>query len=115
MENFFYKDNFYTDLESFIHENFEDESEISELEEDKLFLCRSGKLEPIVELSAEWIINRIDEERFSENNSDKELDKIAKALSELDYAKINASMPKLYYEDYRDAFTITKQDLLNAL
>jgi hypothetical protein len=29
--------------------------------------------------------------------------------------KINALIPKLYYEDYRDKFTITKQDLLNAL
>jgi len=115
MENFFYKDDFYTDLESFIHENFEDESEIHELEEDKLFLCRSGKLEPIIELSVEWIINRIDDERFSENNSDSELDKIAKALTGLDYEKINELMPKLFYENYKEKFTITKQDLLDAL
>lgn len=116
MENFFYNDNFYSDMESFIHENFDDESEIAELDDDKEFLCKGSTLETILELSAEWITNRIDEDRFSENNSDDECEKITKALNNnIDYEKINSLMPKLYYENYRDRFTITKQDLLNAL
>jgi hypothetical protein len=115
MENFFYKDDFYRDLESFINENFENESEIYELEEDKLFLCLNGKLEPIFELSSEWIISRIDDERFSESNSDNELDKITKVLNGLDFKKINNLIPKLFYENHKDRFAITKQDLINSI
>lgn len=116
MENFFYNNDFYSDLESFIHEIFEDEDEIQELEDDKEFLCKGSTLEPILLLSAEWITNRIDDDRFSENNSDDECEKATKILdANIDYEKINALMPKLYYENYRDRFTITKQDLLNTL
>jgi hypothetical protein len=116
MENFFYNDNFYSDMESFIHENFDDESEIAELEDDKLFLCKGSKLEPILKLSAEWISERIDDERFSENNSDGEIEEISEILEKnIDYEKINSLMPKLYYENYKDKFTITKQDLLDQI
>ena len=86
MENFFYNDNFYSDMESFIHEIFEDESEIAELEDDKLFLCKGSKLEPILKLSAEWIAERIDDDRFSENNSDGEIEEISEILEKnIDY------------------------------
>jgi len=116
MENFFYNDNFYSDMESFIHENFDDESEIAELDDDKLFLCKGSKLEPILKLSAEWIAERIDDERFSENNNDNEVEKIMKVLSgNIDFDKINALLPELYYENYKDKFTITKQDLLDQI
>jgi hypothetical protein len=116
MENFFYNDNFYSDMESFIHENFDDESEITELDDDKLFLCKGSKLEPILKLSAEWIAERIDDERFSENNNENEVEKIMKVLSgNIDFDKINALLPKLYYENYKDKFTITKQDLLDQI
>lgn len=116
MENFFYNDNFYSDMESFIHENFDDESEIAELDDDKLFLCKGSKLEPILKLSAEWIAERIDDERFSENNNENEVEKIMKVLSgNIDFDKINALLPELYYENYKDKFTITKQDLLDQI
>lgn len=116
MENFFYNDNFYSDMESFIHENFDDESEIAELDDDKLFLCKGSKLEQILKLSAEWIAERIDDERFSENNNENEVEKIMKVLSgNIDFDKINALLPELYYEDYKDKFTITKQDLLDQI
>ena len=116
MENFFYNNDYYTDLEDFIEKVFDDEDEIQELEEDAEFLCKGSTLETILELSAEWITNRIDDDRFSENNSDDECEKITKSLNDnIDYEKINYLMPKLYYENYRDRFTITKQDLLNAL
>ena len=116
MENFFYNDNFYSDLDSFIHENFDDEGEISELEDNKEYLCKGSTLEPIIPLSAKWIVNRIDDERFSENNNDQECEKIISILdSNIDYEKINSLIPKLYYENTKDKFTITKQDLLNAI
>lgn len=116
MENFFYNNDFYRDLESFIQEAFEDEDEIQELEDDKEFLCKGSFLEPIITISAEWITNRIDDDRFSESNSDDECEKTTKILDDnIDYDKINALLPKLYYENYRDRFTITKQDLIDAL
>ena len=116
MENFFYNNDFYTDLEDFIEKVFDDESEIADLDNDKLYLCKGSKLEPILSLSAEWIAERIDEDRFSENNSDGEIEEISEILeSNIDYEKINSLMPKLYYENYKDKFTITKQDLLDAV
>lgn len=117
IENFFEDGNFYTDLEDFIYRVFDGEKEqIEELEDDKLFLCKGSRLEPILSLSAEWIAERIDDERFSENNSDREIEEISKILeSNIDYEKINSLMPKLYYENYKDKFTITKQDLLDAV
>ena len=116
MENFFYKNDFYTDLEDFIEKVFDDESEIADLDNDKLYLCKGSKLEPILSLSAEWIAERIDDDRFSENNSDGEIEEISEILeSNIDYEKINSLMPKLYYENYKDKFTITKQDLLDAV
>jgi hypothetical protein len=33
----------------------------------------------------------------------------------IDYEKNKCFDSQVYYEDYRDKFTITKQDLLNAL
>jgi len=116
MENFFYNNDYFTDLEDFIEKVFDDEDEIQDLEDDKEYLCKGSTFEPILKLSAEWIAERIDDDRFSENNSDGEIEEISEILEKnIDYEKINALMPKLYYENYRDRFTITKQDLLNAL
>lgn len=117
IENFFEDGNFYTDLEDFMYRIFDGEEEqIKELDDDTVFNCKGSKLEPILLLSAEWITERIDDDRFSENNSDDEYEKTTKILNaNIDYEKINALIPKLYYENYRDKFTITKQDLLNAL
>jgi hypothetical protein len=116
MENFFYNNDFYRDLESFINECFDDEDEIKELEDDKIFNCKGSTLESIITLSADWITNRIDDDRFSESNSDDECEKTTKILdNNIDYDKINALLPKLHYENYRDNFVITKQDLIDAL
>lgn len=117
IENFFEDGNFYTDLEDFMYRIFDgEEDQIKELDDDTVFNCKGSKLEPILLLSAEWITERIDDDRFSENNSDDEHEKTTKILNaNIDYEKINALIPKLYYENYRDKFTITKQDLLNAL
>ena len=117
IENFFEDGNFYTDLEDFMYRIFDgEEDQIKELDDDTVFNCKGSKLEPILLLSAEWITERIDDDRFSENNSDDEYKKTTKILNaNIDYEKINALIPKLYYENYRDKFTITKQDLLNAL
>jgi len=116
MENFFYNDDFYNDVDSFIHENFEGLDEILGLEDDKQFHCTGSVLQPIITLSSYWITDRIDDDRFSENGVDEECIKINKILDEnIDYDKINSLLPKLYYENRKDKFTITKQDLLDRL
>jgi hypothetical protein len=117
IKNFFEDGNFYTNLEDFIYKVFDGEKEqIEELEHDTIFNCKSSKLEPILSLSAEWISERIDDDRFSENNNDGEIEKIFKVLeNNIDYENINSLMPKLYYENHKDKFTITKQDLLDAV
>ena len=117
MENFFEDGEFYTDLGDFIYKVFDGEEEqVRELEEDAVFECKGSKLEPIINFSSEWITERIDDDRFSENNSDNEYEKITKVLDEnIDFKKITDLLPKLYYENYKDKFTITKQDLLDAL
>ena len=117
MENFFEDGKFYTDIEDFIYKVFDgDEERIRELEEDAVFECKGSKLEPIIDFSSQWITDRIDDDRFSENNSGTENEKITKVLDEnIDFKKITDLLPKLYYENYKDKFTITKQDLLDAL
>ena len=116
-ENFFNDGEFYTDLEDFIYKVFDGEKQqITQLENDAVFECKGSKLEPLINFSSEWITERIDDDRFSENNSDDEYGKIAKVLDEnIDFKKIFDLLPKLYYENYKDKFTITKQDLLDAL
>ena len=117
MENFFEDGEFYTDLEDFIYKVFDGEEEqVRELEEDAVFECKGSKLEPIIDFSTQWITERIDDDRFSENNVDSEIDEIEKVLNgNIDFEKINALIPKLYFVDRRNKLTITKQDLLDAL
>jgi hypothetical protein len=117
MENFFEDGEFYTDLEDFIYKVFDGEEEkVRELKEDAVFECKGSILEPIIDFSSQWITERIDDDRFSENDSDDEYEKITKVLEEnIDFKKITDLLPKLYYENYKDKFTITKQDLLDAL
>ena len=117
IENFFEDGEFYTDLEDFIYKVFDgEENQVRELEEDAVFECKGSKLEPMFYFSPKWITERIDDDRFSENNSDDEFEKITKILIEnIDFKKIVDLLPKLYYENYKDKFTITKQDLLDAL
>jgi len=93
-----------------------EEEQVRELEEDAVFECKGSKLEPIINFSSQWITERIDDDRFSENNSDNEYEKITKILDKnIDFKKITDLLPKLYYENHKDKFTITKQDLLDAL
>lgn len=117
IENFFEDGEFYTDLEDFIYKVFDGEEEqVRELEEDAVFECKGSKLEPIIDFTSQWITERIDDDRFSENNSENEYEKITKVLDEnIDFKKITNLLPKLYYENYKDKFSITKQDLLDAL
>ena len=117
IENFFEDGKFYTDLEDFIYKVFDGEEEqVKELEDDAIFNCKGSELEPIINFSSQWVTDRIDDDRFSEKNAGAEYEKITKILDDnVDFQKIIDLLPKLYYENYNDKFTISKQDLLDAL
>lgn len=112
MENFFYDNEYYSDIEEFMIALEIDEQNIESVPD--FYRCRKGKLEPIVKLDADWIAERIDEERFSDVGHESEYDKIIEALKDVDFSKANEKIPKMWYESY-EKFEITKADLYEAL
>ncbi len=116
MENFFVDDYFYREIEDLVEELFYgDEEEIEELPDDYELEAVESILEPIVQLNGEWITEKIDSDRFSEDWADDEVSKIMKILNaNIDWDKINKEIPSLYYET-RNKFFITKTDLLDAI
>lgn len=111
MENFFYNDEFYPDLgELMIALDIEDE-DVEKMEDTWAIEAWGSSLERLVVLSPDWIVDRIDSERFTEEGD--EADKIAKILEQVDWKKINEQIPELYYEGPKSSkFIITKNDLL---
>lgn len=114
MENFFYDDTFYRDLDDFMESLDLDEESIKELDDNIVYNCYYSKLQPVIVFDIEWIIDLIDDERLPEEG--RELDKIRELIeSNCNFEAINKGMPMLYYEDRRNKFTITKQDLLKHI
>lgn len=93
MENFFIDDEFYSDLGSYIDNVGEEE--VKALEDDWSIVATESSLEPIFQLTADWIIDMVPEERFSEDGD--EYEGVQEALSKIDYAAVNAAIPKFYY------------------
>lgn len=112
MTNFFYNDQFYSDIEEFMIDLEIDEESIESMPD--VYRCKKAQEEPLFVLNADWILERIDEDRFSENNNEREFQKIEEALKLIDFAKVNEKIPKLWYESY-EKFEITKADLYEAL
>ncbi len=111
MENFFYSDEYYSELGDLMEDLDIDEDNVNELPDDYALECRGSDLEPIFQLSAEWITERVNEERWPED-MDSICDQAYKAVNDnIDFAKVNSLIPKLYYPSRRK-FTITKKDLI---
>jgi len=116
MEHLFYDGNFYSELSEYLEYHDIKREEVESYPDDYKLEMNGSKLEPIVQFDAEWISERICEERFSENNCDSETSKIMKALNDcIDFDKLNSQIPKLYYENRRDKCVFTKADLLELL
>ena len=112
MENFFLEEKFCPDLSDLCDELDIDEDNVSQLPDDwSLEVCETS-MEPIVTLSVDWIMDKIDQERWTENGN--EIEKVEKLLAGIDFKTINEKMPKLYYPT-RKTFRITKADLLDYL
>lgn len=111
MENFFYNDEFYSDLDWLMDVLEIDETSVHDLEDDWEIECYESTLEPLFRLDYEWIIDHIDEERWTEDA--EESIKVKKILEKhINFDAINDEMPKLYYGNERKKFTITKADLI---
>jgi hypothetical protein len=117
MENFFYNDKFYTDLYDLAEDlEFDAVDDLIEDYPDDYTICiELSQLQPVVVFTPDLIAeNCILEDRYSEENSDREYDTIVNALKQcIDFEKLNSLMPSLYYGTGKKQ-TITKQDLLEA-
>lgn len=110
MENFFWEDEFYRDLEELICD-ISEEDDLSDLEDDWEIVVNHSKLEPMFNFNLGWIMNRVEEERDNEEGTGYE--KLCKILKEnINFVKINEDMPKFYYSDNKSKEVITKKDLL---
>lgn len=110
MENFFYSDKFYSDLDDLCDDLDLDEAAIQLLDDTWSIEATESTYEPIVELSADYIAESIDDDRWPEEKDDA-YRAIIKLLGTIDYAAINAAMPHLYYDTMKP-FKITKADLI---
>ena len=115
MKNFFYGEHFFGDIDDLLFYLSSTKEDVLNYPDDFKLEVELGTEEPFVQLSSKYIIDAVadkEEERLSENCN--EISKLQKILDEnIDFDKINALIPRLYYGDKR-AF-ITKQDLLDWL
>lgn len=116
MENFFYNDDFYSDLNDLIDSL---EIDIDRLEEDWSILVEQCSLEKIFTFKEKFITETILEatdtweDRFPED-SDRTFDKIKEAIKQgIDIEKMNNLLPSLWYPNGKKV-TITKKDLIEA-
>lgn len=111
MENIFYNDEFYNELGDLLEELEINENNLEKLSEDYQLICYESSLEPVVTLSEDWISDRMDDERLPEDD-DTVFSNIAKALRTIDFEKVNAMMPKLYYPK-KKKIIFSKQDIID--
>lgn len=111
MINFFYNDKFYSDLGELCDDLDLDDDAIAALPDDWSVEVTEATAEKLIELSPDWIVERIDDDRWPEEN-DEMYRRVKKLLSVIDFASINSAMPELYYET-KNTFSIEKSDLVD--
>ena len=113
MENIFYIGNFYPELLLLCDDNEWDEDFLNSQPDDFEITVEGSQLEVFFDFSVAFITENIDEERMSE--SENEMDQTEQVLKDnIDFERINALLPKLYYAD-GSKYIITKKDLLEAV
>lgn len=114
MENFFYDNEYCDSIEDLIYKIVDDEDEIYELDDDFELKCYEAKLEKMEEIDEYWITQRMDEDRFPEDD-ERTMDRLLKLFKDnINFEKINEGMPELWYETGK-TFIITKQDLIDYI
>lgn len=113
MENFFYDDEFYSDISALIDVYWStDKEHVATLPDSYTMQCTFGELQPIFEFTPDNMAEMVNQERFSDTDSDNEFRVIRDVVCfNIDFDKVNALIPKLWYP-VGSKFTISKQDLL---
>jgi len=113
--NYYYNENYYSEISDISEDLFETEEEIHELPDDYRLEVFTTILKPIVVFDPRMILDKcVDEDMFSEENADREDLKIHEALKEcIDFEKLNSMIPKLYYPDKK--IFLTKKDFVDEL
>lgn len=117
-QHFFVDDKFYTELGDLMDDLEIDDDSIKDLPENWSHKVDLTTLAPMFELEPKRFVDDViellidkHEDRSSEDGD--EWDRLQKALSaSIDFEKIKASIPKLYYINGK-SYTITKQDLID--
>lgn len=116
MENFFYNENFYSDLSELMNDIDIDEDSINELKDDWQIRVELTDLEPIFELDADSLCQLLadaNEDRLTENFDEEQ--KVLAALNEcIDFEKLKEKLPKLYYPNGK-FMSLKKSDLIDQL
>lgn len=113
MENFFYDNEYCDSIEDLIYKIVDDADEIYELDDDFEIKCYEAKAEKMEEFDEYWILERMEEDRFPED--DRLVDKLLKLFKDnINFDKINEAMPEVWYETGK-SFFITKQDLIDYI
>lgn len=115
MKNFFYNENFYSDIQALIN-NIHIEFNVDnakELKEDWQIRVELADLEPIFEVDADILCELLanqNEDRLTENFGEEQ--DVLAALNEcIDFEKLKEKLPKLYYPNGK-FMSLKKSDLL---
>jgi hypothetical protein len=114
-ETFFVYDKCYYGIREFIEDHlFGDYKEdLSDLPDDWQIECNEAELQPLLNFTKDWIYERINEERYPEDEDATYL-KLRKAIDLIPFDKVMEAMPQLWYET-ENKFVLTKQDLLEYI
>lgn len=107
----YYKENFYHNLS-----DLADDLDLSKMKPGDIIFAEGRDLEPIITVTAENLVDCTEclwEDRLSE--SADEVEKILKVFKEnIDFEKLNAAMPKLWYPNGKK-IKITYEQLKESL
>lgn len=121
MTNFFYGEEFHSDLESLLYSlSLQNSEDVKNLDDDWSLEIQKSKLEKIFTLKKDFILNALLEitytweERFPEK-SDNLFDRIKNAFEQsIDFDNMNSLLPELYYPN-GNFERITKNDLIEFI
>lgn len=118
MENFFYNENFYSDIQTLIN-SIDIEFNVdnaNDLKDDWEIRVELTDLEPIFELDADSLCQLLadaNEDRLTENFDEEQ--RVLAALKEcIDFEKLKEKLPKLYYPNGK-FMSLKKSDLIDNL
>ena len=113
-EHFIWNDKFCSDLDSIFFyltdeygELDNDFSQVPDDWKDEIIECDKEK---VITLDADYIMERVDDERFDEEDVISGM--LYEALKKIDWDSINKTLPYAYYPN-RNKIIITKQDLID--